>query len=159
MANFPIFNSDGTVEQGQMQTPSGVEVASEASFPYPLPRDPVAEHEAEQAAIDATIAALFPARFAAMKARERAERTVQQWQQACIELRAAVSAATNRLQLAQASNQQGVAGERRSQLLALQAQYDEATEELKAAIEELQAARAQVQSLIDQSRQDATVNL
>jgi hypothetical protein len=102
-------------------------------------RDRGAIAEAQAAAGDQLIAALYPKLFAAMKARRAKEAQVREWAGVVAGLRERLATLKNRLGNHSDSSYSD-AGELRRQSQQLQSEHDEALQELEASVEELSEA-------------------
>jgi len=155
MSTFPIFSSDdeGDVRQtGELTArtpdgfrPLGQQAPSDSEFFHF--RDP-ARAAAEQAArIDELFRQTNPALFDARETLSRCQRTKADWAHRVSELQYAVSQKAAQMAGTSAVSPLGTATERGYELVALRGQLVEAQQEYEAAQEELETARALVNSL------------
>jgi hypothetical protein len=147
--SFPVFGSDGKLEgdlaRTANETPSGTILPQQGRVLQPSMEysDPMRLAEQREAETHRLLMQLMPERTKASDALERANLAVRQWMQVVSELQTAVSRARNLAQRASMSMdyEDQAAGTRPERFAALQAQLNEATEELGAAVEEQTAAR------------------
>jgi hypothetical protein len=154
MSNFPVFSldRDGALQetvQGPGPNSSGVSVGGQQPSRFQF-RDRAGEAIQAEKNGNAIIAAVYPARWRAMQAQERAEAEVTKYRQLCFDLSEKLRAVGNRCNGSLTAKMN--AEEYRRQSRELTAQYDEAFEELEAAEAELITATAKVDQLVEAGR-------
>jgi hypothetical protein len=158
----PIFGTGGRIEGDLLDggvpsdtpTPSlesgpALNSLSGDTFLSPAPtmifRDPSSELEAGLKRYDETYARLYPALKAAHDVRDRRQLAARDWWAKVKELRLAVSNARNLASRGSLEYEDSTNVSRKDRVTALELQLDEATQELEAAIEELEQAKALVE--------------
>jgi len=146
MRNFtvPVFGNDGE-QVGMMPLGQG------PAQILPTLRNPVAEQEALQKKIDEAVRELDPALYDARRRLLRTQQTLAQYETAVSEIRWAVSQKTNEAMGTSPDATIGTREERARELAMMRLQLDELEQETNAAREEVEAAKAIVISLLEES--------